>query len=509
MGAVFVISAEGERLMPTFNKPKVRKMLKSGRAVIFRHKPFTIQLAYNTTHYTQDIEFCSDCGYQHDGISIKSEKHEYARMQADMLDDSKQRHDDRRRSRRSRRNRKRYRKPRFNNRVKSKKKGWLPPSLKDRMENQVRLFERYNEVCPITESTVEVGPFDTQALEAVEQGKPVPEGTDYQQGPTYGIDTLREAVFHRDGYKCALCGKTPFDTPGLIMAVHHALYWKGDHTNRMASLVTICTGCHTAANHQKGGALWGFKPDNATSNKAGAAFMNAVRWKIRDRMEEVSGIPVRITYGALTKRTRKDLNIEKSHTNDAYCIGSFRPKHRTQEEHIRKRRRNNRVLEKFRDAVYTDSRDGREKSGKELSSGRTNRKEPRRGAKNLRVFRKERVSKGSRAIRRQRYDIRPGDKVIYDEKTYTVHGVQNNGKTLSLDTKRVVLLSDLQPKEGKDKTILPIEAGQRLAIKGKKEKHQVLSVGKDTAVMRWYMGVKPDKVKRVTCSYGGWEVVPQ
>ena len=125
MGAIFVVSKEGERLMPTFNKPKVRKMLKDGRAVIFCYKPFTIQLTYNTTHYTQDIEFCSDLGYQHEGISIKSEKHEFARVQADMLSDSKQKHDDRRKYRRTRRNRKRYRKPRFNNRVKSKKKGWI------------------------------------------------------------------------------------------------------------------------------------------------------------------------------------------------------------------------------------------------------------------------------------------------------------------------------------------------------------------------------------------------
>ena len=507
MGAVFVVSPEGERLMPTFNKPKVRKMLKNGKAVIFQHHPFTIQLTYNTAHYTQDMEFCTDCGYAHDGISVKSEKHEYARVQADMLDNSKKMHDERRKNRRNRRNRKRYRKPRFNNRIKNKKKGWIPPSLKDRLENQVRLFALYNKVCPLMESTAEVGAFDTQVLEAVEQGKPVPEGGDYQHGPRYGFDTLREAVFHRDGYKCALCGKTPFDTPDLITVLHHVLYWKGDHTDRMASLITLCTNCHTTANHQKDGPLWGMEPDEATSNKAGAAFMNTVRWMIRDRMAETAGIPVKITYGALTKRTRKNLNIEKSHTNDAYCIGRFRPIHRTQEEHIEKRRRNDRILEKFHDAVYIDSRDGSEKTGKELSSDRTKRKEPRHGPNNLRPFRKEKVTKGNRAIRRQRYDIRPGDEVIYNKKTYTVHGTQNNGKTLSLDTIKIVQLSELTPKKAKDGTEVPVKEGQRLALKGKKEKHEVLSINGATVTMRWYMGVKPEKVRRVTCSYGGWRAV--
>ena len=62
MGAVFVISVDGERLMPTFNQPKVRKMLKDGRAVIYKYQPFTIQLTYKTTNHTQNIEFCSDYG---------------------------------------------------------------------------------------------------------------------------------------------------------------------------------------------------------------------------------------------------------------------------------------------------------------------------------------------------------------------------------------------------------------------------------------------------------------
>ena len=223
----------------------------------------------------------------------------------------------------------------------------------------------------------------------------------------------------------------------------------------------------------------------------------------RDKMAEL-GVPVEITYGAKTKRTRKDLNIEKSHTNDAYCIGDFRPRHRTQEIVIRKRRRNNRVLEKFHDAVYIDSRDGNEKTGKELSSGRTNRKESRHGEKDLRPYRREKVKKGNRAIRERRYDIRPDDKVLYADKVYTVHGMQNKGTVLSLNTTKAVPLSMLQPKTGKDKKELPITVGQRLALKGKKEKHEVLSIKEEIVIMRWYVGVKPDKVRRLTYSYGGW-----
>ena len=55
---------------------------------------------------------------------------------------------------------------------------------------------------PITDITLEMGNFDTQVLKAKEEGKPLPQGADYQHGGRYGIATLREAVFFRDSYKC-------------------------------------------------------------------------------------------------------------------------------------------------------------------------------------------------------------------------------------------------------------------------------------------------------------------
>ena len=312
--AVFVISKDGKPLMPTYNNGKVRKMLKNGRAKIYKHEPFTIQLQYGTTEYTQEVEYCTDTGYEHVGISIKSEKHEYVHMQADMLSDEKKRREDRKKSRRTRRNRLRYRKKRFDNR--KREKGWIPPSLQHRMDAQVGLFDKFREVCPITSAVLEAGKFDTQALGAIEAGKPLPEGKDYQQGPRYKSDTLREAVFHRDGYTCQAkgCGKSPFNAPGTILVIHHALFWRNDHTDRIGGLMTLCTGCHTAANHQKGGILWGLEPAVPSSNKAAAAFMNIVRWKMYDAFK-LSGIPVRITYGAVTKRVRLERNIQKTHAN--------------------------------------------------------------------------------------------------------------------------------------------------------------------------------------------------
>jgi len=74
--------------------------------------------------------------------------------------------------------------------------------------------------------------------------------------------------------------------------------------------------------------------------------------------KELPGAELHMAYGARTNAMRKELGIKKSHANDAYCIGSFHPKHCTDTEYFKKRRRNNRVLEKFYDARYVGLRDG-------------------------------------------------------------------------------------------------------------------------------------------------------
>ena len=324
----FVLDNKGQPLMPTHNIRKIRRLLKSGRAVICGHDPFTVKLLYDLPEqeapHTLPVELCMDTGKEHIGLSIKSEKHEYIHAQYDNLKDEKFHHDDCRKYRRARRNRRRYRKPRFDNRKATKKEGWMAPSIRHAKDNHIALYRKYKKVCPITDTYLEVGTFDTQALEAIAAGKPIPSGKDYQQGPRYRTDTLREAVFARDKYTCQVCGATPFTDKKkpVILQVHHALYWKNDHTDRMSGLMTVCTKCHTSKNHAKGGALYGITPK--VKSLAGAAFMNQVRWVMYTEMQEIckeDGVSLHLTYGTTTKRERHSRRIAKTHANDAYCIG--------------------------------------------------------------------------------------------------------------------------------------------------------------------------------------------
>lgn len=444
MTAVYVISADGQKLMPTLRNGKVRHLLKEGKAKICKYRPFTIQLTYDTPNQVQPIEIGMDSGYQHIGLSVKTEKKEIFSAEFILLTDEKKRYDDCRKYRRNRRNRLRYRKPRWLNRTKTTPKGWLAPSLLHKAEAHIKLVKDICSVAPITNVTTEAGEFDPALLKAMHEGKEPPQGTDYQQGPLYFADSLRKAVFQRDNYTCKICHKSALKDKNVILKIHHALYWKNRHGNNLSELITVCDRCHTSANHAPNGKLYGLEPKVARLESA--AYMNIVRWYIINTLKkELPNIQVNFCYGALTARKRKDLELEKSHTNDAFCIGNFLPSLRSvPTEYFKKKRRNSRILEKFYDAKYIDIRDGKIKKGAELSTGRTNRSIPRNNENNLRKFRSEKKSKGRRQIRKTRYSFQQNDFVFYQKRLYKVIGMQNLGKYISLQGFKPVPISQVQ-----------------------------------------------------------------
>lgn len=430
MDTVAVISASGKKLMPT-NSYRARKLLKSKRAVIYKYRPvFTIKLVGRTDGYTQPIEYKCDTGYQNIGISICSDTKEFVNEQRDLLKDEVKRHSDSRKYRRTRRNRLRYRKKRFDNRKGMISEDGFAPSIRNKRDVHVRLYEEYCKILPITKAVFEMGQFDTQVLKAVEAGLPVPVGTDYQRGERYGYATLREAVFARDNYTCICCGKSAIKD-GVKLKIHHIGYLSGDRSNRMANLGSVCESCHTSMNHKPGGKLYNLKPKLKTFK--GAIFMTTVRYSMIKKLKATTpDVDIKVTYGTATKLARKELNVKKTHSNDAYCMGEFHPKHRSNFKHYKKCRRNSRVLSKFYDAKYCDLRDGSVKAGSQLSCGRTNRKISRHTKLDERIYRAHKISKGRVSIRKRHYSLRPGDKVLYDGKVYFVAGMQGNGASVKL-----------------------------------------------------------------------------
>lgn len=426
---VAVISSTGVKLMPT-SCQKARKLINKGKAEIFRYKPFTIKLTQREIGDVQPIEYCCDTGYQHIGISIKSAKHEYVGVQVEPLSDEPLKHQAQGMYRRTRRNRKtRYRKARFDNRAIPK--GWFAPSIVHKKDIHTQWAKRYMEVMPITSIIFEAGEFDTQLLKALAEGKPAPQGKDYQNGSKAGFDNVRNAVFARDNYTCQCCGKSALTHKGLILHVHHVHKYKSEGgPDTMDNLATICHECHTPANHKEpDGKLWKMKNKWKAPSFKGASFMTSVRWIMYDELKEsFPDIDVHLTYGSDTKLSRRKLQSLKSHIGDAWAMGEYHPKHKNQRYIYKKQRRNNRVLAlKFVDAKYIDLRDGKEKYGKELFNGRIKRNHKLDG-ENLSVYRARKTQKGYTSIRRQHYPYNTGDIIFYKGKKGSVSGTQNKGK---------------------------------------------------------------------------------
>jgi hypothetical protein len=69
---VFVINKQGKPLMPC-KQSKARKLLKEKKAKIVNYKPFTIQLMYGSSGYTQQTSIGVDLGSKHIGVAIQSQ----------------------------------------------------------------------------------------------------------------------------------------------------------------------------------------------------------------------------------------------------------------------------------------------------------------------------------------------------------------------------------------------------------------------------------------------------
>jgi len=115
---VYVISKDSKPLMPTKRHRKVRRLLKQGLAKVVRREPFTIQLLYDTTTYTQPVIAGMDTGSKTAGVSAITDKQKLFSIEVELRQDIKKLLLERREYRRNRRYGKtRYRKPKDANHV--------------------------------------------------------------------------------------------------------------------------------------------------------------------------------------------------------------------------------------------------------------------------------------------------------------------------------------------------------------------------------------------------------
>jgi hypothetical protein len=303
---VYVLNSEGKPLMPTQRHGKIRRLLRDGKAKVVRRCPFTIQLLYTTTNYTQPITLGVDAGSKTIGISAVTDTKELYAAEITIRNDIVKLLAKRREYRRARRNRKtRYRQPRFNNRVHRKKKGWLAPSIENKIASHLKVIEDLHNILPITRIIVETASFDIQKI-----NNPDVQGNEYQEGNQLGFWNTREYVLWRDHHECQHCHGRSKDP---ILNVHH-IESRLTGGNAPNNLITLCETCHH--DYHSGKIKLNFKRGTSYRN---AAFMGIMRWAFYNRLKEIYS-SVSMTFGYITKNTRIRNNLEKTHCIDARCI---------------------------------------------------------------------------------------------------------------------------------------------------------------------------------------------
>lgn len=327
---VYVLNIQGEPLMPC--KPaKARKLLNKNLAKVVKREPFTIQLLFECENEVQDITLGIDAGSKVVGVSATTDKKELFSAEIELRNDIVDLLSTKRQNRRTRRNRLRYRQPRFNNRVKSKHKGWLAPSVENKIYNHIKLVNKIHTILPINKIVVETASFDIQKIK-----NPEISGKEYQEGEQLGFWNVRQYVLHRDGHRCH--GKT--GCKNKILNVHHIESRKVGG-NSPGNLITLCEECHN--NYHNGKLKKEFKRQQSFRD---AAFMGIMRKTLLHRLRKLYP-NVSETFGYVTKNARITNNLPKEHRVDAFCItGNLQAKILDDYYYIKQVRKHNRQIHK-------------------------------------------------------------------------------------------------------------------------------------------------------------------
>lgn len=326
---VYVQDIDGKPMMPTTRHGKVRRLLKANKATVVNLCPFTIQLTYKSTDHKQPVTLGIDAGAKHIGFSATTEKEELFACETILRTDIVDLLSTRSQNRRTRRSRLRYRKPKFNNRVFSKKKGWVAPSVKQRIDSHLNEVNEIHKILPITKIVIEAAQFDTHKMK-----NPNISGIDYQNGEQLGFWNVREYVLFRDGHKCSYCKGKSKD---LILNIHHIESRKtgGDSPS---NLITLCETCHKE---------YHLKVRRGKSLRD-AAIMGIMKWRLYDELKSRYS-NVSMTFGYITKYNRIKYGIEKSHTSDAFVISKNFNAKRIEYQYLKRLvRRHNRQIHKMK-----------------------------------------------------------------------------------------------------------------------------------------------------------------
>ena len=353
----------GYPLMPTKRFGRVRRLLKSGKAVPICNSPFTIRLKYDVPGFTQPIHEGIDTGRENIGDAASLENGTNVFL-ADVRTNNKtikKRMEERAGFRGERRRHKRQRKQRkaihngaqmlrgdddtvrtkhacksrkvsypgaeeavthkviqgkegkFNNR--RRPDGWLTPSARQVIQMTMAEIRQTAKILPVTHICLERVSFDFQKLEN-ESIK----AWEYGRGPLYGYKSYKDYINDEQHGTCLLCGKKRIEYYHHINPRKNGTY---DHVSNIAGLCWDCHygphgvhGCQEAVDRLE-------EMKSAAKQKYQVGLLNSV---IPALVDEVStyckehGIQFTVTDGKTTADSRAKYGLQKDHCVDAYAI---------------------------------------------------------------------------------------------------------------------------------------------------------------------------------------------
>ena len=308
--------------MPT-TSARARGLLRAGRAIVARLHPFTIRLKDREDGVVQPIMLSLDPGSKATGIALSrlsglAKECRHALWLGELLHRGaliSKNLTQRSALRRRRRNANlRYRAPRFDNRT--RREGWLAPSLQHRVETTISWVNHFQRLAPITHIGMELVRFDMQAME-----NPEISGVEYQQGTLLGYE-IREFLLAKWGRKCAYC-----DAENVPLNIDHIDPKAKGGTNRPSNLAMACRPCNEKKDAQDIREFLAHDPGRmnrilaqAKSPLKDASAVNSTRWALFNALK-ATGLPVEAATGGRTKWNRTRFVLPKTHALDALCVG--------------------------------------------------------------------------------------------------------------------------------------------------------------------------------------------
>lgn len=333
--AVLVLDRSKRPLMPCTPK-RARKLLAAGRARIHRLFPFCIRLVDRNINQStlQPLRLSLDPGSKTTGLAIARvtdstdndgviEPVMHIVFLMELLHRGRAISETlhaRAAMRRRRRSNLRYRAPRFSNRTKSK--GWLPPSLRHRIDTTAAWVARLRRLMAITHLAQELVRFDTQLMQ-----KPEISGIEYQQGTLAGYE-VREYLLEKFHRTCAYC-----DAKDVPLQIEHVHAKARNGSNRISNLTLACEPCNSKKDARDIRDFLAQDPvrlerilKQLKAPLRDTAAVNATRWVLLRTLKQ-TGLPVETGTGGRTKWNRTRLGIAKTHALDAACVGVVRDLH--------------------------------------------------------------------------------------------------------------------------------------------------------------------------------------